>query len=135
MRTCIITKYNAYHKQSSTSSTYYTQYSSDLISKSISLPACLHSSIPAQELMRMVYQTHFSPAKNHSHYVGCEHMLQILVLANSLAYSIPLIVQIIMHNYTHNWYQSDPLTPVPAELNMHWHATKLTDVFYSCIMS
>lgn len=56
--TCNITKYNAYHKQSNTSSTCYTQYSSDLISKSIPLLARLHSSIPAREWMRMVYQTH-----------------------------------------------------------------------------
>ena len=58
--------------------------------------ACLHSSIPAQELMRMAYQTRIWPANSHSHYVGREHRLQFLVLANSLAYSIPLNVQIIM---------------------------------------
>jgi len=83
IESCNITKYNAYHKQSSTMPFCYTQYSSDLISKSIPLLACLCCSIPAQELMRMASQTHFSLANSHSHNVGREHKLQFSIFAPS----------------------------------------------------
>ena len=80
IESCNITKYNAYHKQSSTSSTCYTQYNSDLnqslaqISSAACLPpllnTCMRMNDNGSSKLVFTWKNHVSTRYNVGKYVG-----------------------------------------------------------------